>query len=65
MSWNAKWSLATNQNRKALLEKRSVANREDLPMRLFGAAATLAVSKPWAKHAAAAPVHQSTVGCSC
>ena len=36
MSWNAKWSLATNQNVKALLEHPSVANRENVPARLFG-----------------------------
>jgi len=41
MSWNAKWSLATNQNVKALLEHPSVANRADLPPQLTGAAATL------------------------
>ena len=35
MSWNAKWSLATNQNVKALLEYPTVANRADLPARLF------------------------------
>ena len=40
MSWNAKWSLATNQNVKALLEHPSVANREELPTRLFGNSTT-------------------------
>lgn len=30
MSWNANWSLATNQNAKTLLEHPSVSNREDL-----------------------------------
>ena len=39
LSWNGKWSLATNLNVKALLEHPSVANREDLPPRLFKQAA--------------------------
>ena len=43
MSWNAKWSLATNQNVKALLEHPSVVNREDLPQRLFGHTGVLPV----------------------
>lgn len=35
MSWNAKWSLATNQFTKELLENPAVINREDLPAALF------------------------------
>jgi mannan endo-1,4-beta-mannosidase len=35
MSWNAKWSLATNQFTKELLGHPSVINREDLPAALF------------------------------
>jgi mannan endo-1,4-beta-mannosidase len=34
MSWNAKWSLATNQNTKELLSHPIVANREDVPRSL-------------------------------
>jgi mannan endo-1,4-beta-mannosidase len=37
MSWNAKWSLATNQFTKELLQHPWVANREDLPGELFQA----------------------------
>jgi len=36
--WNAKWSLASNQNTKALLDDPVVANREDLPADLFKSA---------------------------
>jgi mannan endo-1,4-beta-mannosidase len=36
-SWNAKWSLASNQYTKELLGHPSVANRADLPARLFNA----------------------------
>ena len=46
MSWNAKWSLATNQNVKALLEHPAVANREDLPARLLGNLETPPVGNP-------------------
>jgi mannan endo-1,4-beta-mannosidase len=35
MSWNAKWSLATNQFTRELLTDPAVLNREDLPARLF------------------------------
>lgn len=35
MSWNAKWSLATNQFTRELLESPSIVNREDLPKTLF------------------------------
>jgi hypothetical protein len=35
MCWNAKWSLAMNENTKELLGHPSVANREDLPAKLF------------------------------
>jgi mannan endo-1,4-beta-mannosidase len=35
MCWNAKWSLATNQFTKELLDYPSVANREHLPPALF------------------------------
>jgi len=35
MSWNAKWSLATNQFTKELLNHPAVINREDLPAALF------------------------------
>ena len=35
MSWNAKWSLATNQFTRELLESPYVINREDLPKNLF------------------------------
>ena len=35
MSWNAKWSLATNQFTKELLDHPSVLNREHLPAALF------------------------------
>jgi mannan endo-1,4-beta-mannosidase len=35
MSWNAKWSLASNQHTKELLNHPAVANREDLPPDLF------------------------------
>ncbi len=35
MSWNAKWSLATNQNVKEMLDDPAVANRDDLPKELF------------------------------
>lgn len=38
MSWNAKWSLAQNQNVRELLEHPAVANREDIPPGLAGAA---------------------------
>lgn len=37
MCWNAKWSLATNENTQELLAHPSVANREDLPAKLFKA----------------------------
>ena len=37
MCWNAKWSLATNENTRELLGHPSVANREDLPAKLFKA----------------------------
>jgi mannan endo-1,4-beta-mannosidase len=33
--WNGKWSLASNQNTKELLNDPAVANREDLPVELF------------------------------
>jgi mannan endo-1,4-beta-mannosidase len=35
MSWNAKWSLATNQFTRELLESPSILNREDLPKALI------------------------------
>ncbi len=35
MCWNAKWSLAANENVTDLLNHPSVANREDLPKALF------------------------------
>ena len=35
MSWNAKWSLASNNNVKELLSHSWVANREDLPAGLI------------------------------
>ncbi len=35
MSWNAKWSLATNQFTRELLESPPILNREDLPKALF------------------------------
>jgi mannan endo-1,4-beta-mannosidase len=35
MCWNARWSLATNENTKDLLTHPSVLNREDLPKNLF------------------------------
>jgi mannan endo-1,4-beta-mannosidase len=35
MSWNAKWSLASNENTKELLNNPTIANREDLPSELF------------------------------
>ena len=35
MCWNARWSLASNQFTKELLEHSAVANREDLPAALF------------------------------
>jgi mannan endo-1,4-beta-mannosidase len=35
MSWNAKWSLATNQFTRELLESPAIVNREDLPKALF------------------------------
>ncbi|MFO1498720.1 MAG: glycosyl hydrolase [Verrucomicrobiota bacterium] len=35
MSWNAKWSLASNVNTKALLDDPAILNREDLPKELF------------------------------
>ncbi len=37
LCWNAKWSLATNESTKELPNHPSVANREDLPARLFKA----------------------------
>ncbi len=40
MAWNARWSLATNQNVRALLEHPAVINREDLPPRLFAPASS-------------------------
>jgi len=36
MTWNAKWSLARNNNTKELLEHPWVANREDVPQGLAG-----------------------------
>jgi mannan endo-1,4-beta-mannosidase len=36
MSWNGKWSLATNQNVKAMLSHPRVVNRDDLPAGLVG-----------------------------
>ena len=35
MSWNGKWSLATNQFTKELLAHPAILNREDLPAELF------------------------------
>jgi mannan endo-1,4-beta-mannosidase len=35
MSWNAKWSLASNQKTKELLANPAIANRDDLPSELF------------------------------
>jgi hypothetical protein len=35
MSWNGKWSLATNQFTKELLDDPAIVNREDLPAELF------------------------------
>lgn len=35
MSWNGKWSLASNQFTRELLESPSILNREDLPKALF------------------------------
>ncbi len=35
MSWNGKWSLATNQFTRDLLESPPILNREDLPKSLF------------------------------
>lgn len=35
MSWNAKWSLASNQNTRELLAHPSIVNRNDLPASLF------------------------------
>ncbi len=35
MSWNAKWSLATNHFTRELLDSSSIVNREDLPKELF------------------------------
>ena len=35
MSWNAKWSLATNQFTRDLLESPSIVNRDNLPKALF------------------------------
>jgi mannan endo-1,4-beta-mannosidase len=35
MSWNGKWSLATNQFTKELLDDPAIVNREDLPADLF------------------------------
>jgi mannan endo-1,4-beta-mannosidase len=35
MSWNAKWSLATNRFTRELLEHPAILNREDLPATLF------------------------------
>jgi mannan endo-1,4-beta-mannosidase len=35
MCWNAKWSLAANENTRELLAHPAVVNREDLPARLF------------------------------
>jgi mannan endo-1,4-beta-mannosidase len=36
MSWNAKWSLATNNNVKELLSDARVANLADIPRGLIG-----------------------------
>ncbi len=38
MSWNAKWSLASNQHVKELLDNPAVINREELPPQLFRSA---------------------------
>ena len=46
MSWNAMWSLATNQNVKGLLEHPSVANRKGLPQWVLVNPSTLSVNKP-------------------
>jgi mannan endo-1,4-beta-mannosidase len=35
MCWNGRWSLASNQNTKQLLNDSAVANREDLPREIF------------------------------
>jgi mannan endo-1,4-beta-mannosidase len=37
MSWNAKWSLASNQFVKEMLNDPAIANRDDLPKELFHA----------------------------
>lgn len=36
MCWNARWSLATNQNVKEMLSDPAVVNRDELPKGLFG-----------------------------
>jgi hypothetical protein len=35
MSWNAKWSLASNTNTAEFLSQPWIVNREDLPKKLF------------------------------
>jgi mannan endo-1,4-beta-mannosidase len=45
MCWNARWSLATNQNVKEMLSDPAVANRNDLPKELFSNA-SVPVSGP-------------------
>ncbi len=35
--WNWKWSLASNQNTKELLDQAAIVNREDLPANLVPA----------------------------
>ncbi len=50
MSWNAKWSLASNQFVKEMLDDPSIANRDDLPKKLFAAPANGNQSKANAEH---------------
>ncbi|MBN1816407.1 MAG: family 16 glycosylhydrolase [Sedimentisphaerales bacterium] len=44
MSWNAKWSLASNRYVKEMLNDPAVANRDDLPKELFSAVKSSAVA---------------------
>jgi mannan endo-1,4-beta-mannosidase len=46
MSWNAKWSLATNQNAKEMLDDPAVVNRDELPKGLFSGRANPASDLP-------------------
>ena len=46
MSWNAKWSLATNQNVKEMLDDPAVVNRDELPKGLFSGGAKPASDLP-------------------